>query len=171
MKTNTQITQIITQVITAFEEYGSFSNEFRTVYYQNETLLNQHKTKVLKSNEGKPVVLTGILRRRGDGKDKNLNLISPAYVNGQIIEHLHVYDEVIDNAQVNKLTGNLIAENCKIYRFNRSSSQSQINGLGVKPIDCPFWASRNEVSAVKKPQTKVKAKTLFELALDKAQNK
>ena len=123
-------------MIAAYEQYGSHSAQFRAVYAKHESALNSHKRAVLSNAIGKTVVLTGKLRRRGDGKEGNLNLISPAYVNG--------YDEVIEAADVNSLTGMFIVEDCKVYRFGRSHRHTDRAGLGIKPASAPKWNNRNE---------------------------
>lgn len=138
------IDKIITTVISAYEQYGSRSAQFYVVYAKHENALNSHKRAVLIDALNKPVTLTGKLRRRGDGKEGNLNLVSPAYVNGVKVEHLHVYDEVIEAADVNKTTGMFIVEDCKVYRFGRNHRHADRAGLGIKPADAPKWHHRNE---------------------------
>ena len=140
----TTINTIIDQAITAFLCYGSRSSQFQSIYRQHEVKLNAHKRRVLENALDKPVTLTGVLQRRGDGEERNLNLISPAFVNGVKVEHLHVYDEVIDIADMDYDSGCFIASNCKIYKFSRKSRHIDTSGLGVKPSDCPVWSERNE---------------------------
>lgn len=139
-----KITQIIDLVINTYNKEGSSSLLFKEVYARYEQALNRHKNIVLKTNLGCEVILTGRLCRRGDGQYNNLNLISPAYINGVKVEHLHVYDEVIEAADINNITNLFIAENMKIYKFGRKHKDFHL-ALGIKPKDCPIWKHRHEI--------------------------
>jgi len=86
------INTIIDEVIAAYND-KSATNYFRHLYSVHENVLNRHKNSVLTRNLGCEVTLTGRLCRRGDGTKGNLNLITPAWINGVKVEHLHVYDE------------------------------------------------------------------------------
>ena len=142
------IDSIINEVIAAYDKYGSDSHTFNHLYSKHHQVMSQYKNDVLRKNAYKTVTLTGRLARRGDGDDENLNLITPAYINGVKVEHIHVYDEVLENAEINPITGNFIVENLKVYRFRRDASRNRyahLANMGLKPKSAPKWSDRNEI--------------------------
>ena len=95
------------------------------------------QTRVLNAFFEKRVTVTGVLHRRGDGRQGNLNLVSPAFINGIKIEHLNVYDEVIDGADMDYETGCFIASGCVVYKYMRSDGHQQREAFGIKPHGAP----------------------------------
>jgi hypothetical protein len=124
------INTIIKEVLTAYKKYGSNSHQFKSLYCANFKQLEKHKVSTLKSNYGKKLNVYGYLIRRGDGEDKNLNLISPLWVNGTQIEHLHVYDGVIDVLNINS-SGMFSSDNLEVFTYLRKEGSS---AYGLKPV-------------------------------------
>ena len=121
---------IINKVVKAFKTHGFHSTQFKELYYTHFQLMEQHKIKILKENQNKPLNVYGYLIRRGDGEDKNLNLISPLWVNGTQIEHLHVYDGVIDVLNINS-SGMFSSDNLEVFTYLRKDGSS---AYGLKPV-------------------------------------
>lgn len=124
------INTIITEVLAAYKKYGSNSHQFKSLYYANFKQLEEHKVSTLKSNYGKKLNVYGYLTRRGDGEDKNLNLISPLWINGVKVEHLHVYDEVIAAIDINN-SGMFNADNLEVFTYLRKDGST---AYGLKPV-------------------------------------
>lgn len=143
--TKEYISKTVDHVVNVFLRHGSKGAAFKRAYGKFEEVLETHKRNTLISFLDKPVTLTGVLQRRGDGDRGNLNLVSPCWINGIKVEHLHVYDEVIDEADIDYETGCLIASSMKIYRYGRNKRHLEKQGLGVKPQSCPVWQDRNEI--------------------------
>lgn len=133
------INQIIDLCVVTFLQHGSKSREYRSVYDKHRTKLEAHKQRVLEAFYYKErVTITGVLQRRGDGKQGNLNLVSPAFVNGNKVEHLNVYDEVIDGALIDYDNGTFIASNCVVYKYLRRGVRDHKKAAyGVKPEGAP----------------------------------
>lgn len=127
--------EIIKRVVKAFKTYGSHSTQFKELYYTHFQLMEAHKIKTLKDNKDKEIKVYGYLVRRGDGEDKNLNLISPLWVNGVQIEHLHVYDGVIDVLDINS-SGMFSCDNLEVFSYLRKDGSS---AYGLKPIGEPIY--------------------------------
>lgn len=131
------IDQIINLCVRTFLQYGSHSRQYNCLYLKHRDELEAHKQRVLKAFCHKRVTVTGVLQRRGDGKQGNLNLVSPAFVNGIKIEHLNVYDEVIDGALIDYNDGTFIASGCVVYKYKRQDGSYKLEAYGVKPEGAP----------------------------------
>lgn len=128
------IKDLIPEVIKTYQKFGSSSKEFKDIYYSNFQTLEQHKVNTLKENEGKKINVYGYLTRRGDGEDKNLNLISPLWINGVQVEHLHVYDgviEALENSQEINANGMFATNSLEVFSYLRKSGSK---AYGLKPI-------------------------------------
>jgi len=105
---------------------------------QHRDALEAHKQGVLKAHLHKRVTLSGVLQRRGEGNQGNLNLVSPAFVNGVKVEHLNVYDEVIDGSLMDYDNGVFIAPDCVVYKYMRKAvGNRKVEAYGVKPYGAP----------------------------------
>lgn len=132
--TTKNINELINKVVATYKEYGSSSNEFKSIYYSNLQTLEAHKIQTLKTNKGKALNVYGYLVRRGDGQDKNLNLLSPLWINGTQVEHLHVYDgviEALEKSQEINSNGMFSTNNLEVYSYLRSDGSE---AYGIKPI-------------------------------------
>jgi hypothetical protein len=130
LNTDKSINDLINQVVSIYKKHGSNSSEFKKIYYDNFQVLEAHKVNTLKSNEGKSLNVYGYLTRRGDGDDKNLNLLSPLWINGVQVEHLHVYDGVIEAIDINS-SGMFSADNLEVFSYIRKSGSK---AYGLKPV-------------------------------------
>ena len=131
------INQTIDLCVRTFLQYGSKSQQYRSVFNTHRVKLEAHKQRVLAAFFGQRVTVSGVLQRRGDGKQGNLNLVSPAFVNGIKIEHLNVYDEVIDGAVMDYTDGTFIASGCVVYKYKRQDGSHKLEAYGVKPEGAP----------------------------------
>jgi len=127
--TKNQIERIVDQVVEAYDNKGSNSPEFKSLYHKHYATLEAHKKETLISNIGVSIKVKGRLVRRGDGLDRNLNLISPLWINGVKVEHLHVFDGVIDALNINA-EGNFKTTNLQVFSYTRTDSSK---GYGLMP--------------------------------------
>jgi len=127
--TKNQIERIINQVVEVYDQKGSNSPEFKSLYHRHYLTLEAHKKETLIFNIGRAIKVKGRLVRRGDGLDSNLNLISPLWINGVKLEHLHVFDGVIDVLTINT-EGNFKTTNLEVFSYTRTEGSK---GYGLMP--------------------------------------
>ena len=115
------------------------SNIGTDIYLADKRACDRHRANTLKSLHGQIVECNGTLSRRGEGTKGNLNIILAACINGVYVDHIQVYDELIE--EYSAKVGDLFKFKAKVYGYIRKNGSV---GYGVKPTWMPLNKSRNE---------------------------
>ena len=97
-----------------------FQEIFKPAYWE----LDAHKLSVLRQFEGQVIELTGniIETRKGAWcKDDNMTRISPAYINGIRVQHVHISNTVLKKATITKnFETKFIRVKSGVYSYGRT---------------------------------------------------
>lgn len=129
VKKSKNIDKIIDQIIDQLEDLRrngvkDWDPEFQAVFKPAYWDLDAHKLNVLRKYIGKTVTLTGNIIETRNGnwcKDNNMTRISPAYINGIRVQHVHINNKVAQRGSItNNLGTKVITLKAKVYEYVRT---------------------------------------------------
>ena len=98
----------------------AFQDIFKPAYWE----LDAHKLSVLEQFDGKKVELTGNIIETRNGnwcKDDNMTRISPAYINGIRVQHVHISNSLLKRATITKnFDTKFIRLKAGVYSYGRT---------------------------------------------------
>lgn len=115
------------------------SNIGTSIYLAEKRACDRHRANTLKSLHGQVVECSGTLARRGEGTRGNLNIVLTACINGVYVDHIQVYDELVE--EYSAKVGDLFKFTAKVYGYRRKNGTI---GYGVKPTWMPLDTRRGE---------------------------